>query len=205
MKRLIFIMRFFVVLICVAMPLLSQEKEAAKEVQNVKFLPKPLDDDWTRWIVGEWDGTGDSDPGKGKGRISFELGLNGQFLIARGEMEITEVNREYLKNTMHATDEEIAQFQTSPYKSLQIYTIDPKSGDIIGYLFDSLQCVAIGKGKRQGNKETIEWRWSMHGQGTSVRITEKIDNDRIVISENYTMPGGAIMKDRWEMTRWKKP
>jgi hypothetical protein len=205
MKRIALSILLLAVALCFALPLLSQEKDAAKEAKQAMFLPKPLDDDWNRWIVGQWEGAGDSDPGKGKGLVKFELGLNGQFLIERGEAVITEVNPEYLKKTMHATDQEIAQFQASPYKSLQIYTIDPKNGDIIGYLFDSLRCVATGKGKREANKETIEWQWSVQGVGTSVRITERIDNDRIVISENYAMPGGAIMKDRWEMTRKIKP
>jgi hypothetical protein len=187
-----------------SLPLMSQEQEPAKEMKRPMFMPKSLDDDWTKWIVGQWEGSGDSDAGKGKGLIKIEMDLNGQFLIMRGESQIAEVNTEYLKNTMHASDEEIKQFKIVPYKSLQIYSLDPKTGEIIGYLFDSLRCVAIGKGKRQGNKEIIVWQWTAQGQGTSTRTTEKVDNDRIIITEKYSLPNGNIMNDKWEMVRMKK-
>ena len=186
------------------LPLASQEKDVAKEVSNPVFLPKPLDDDWTRWIVGEWEGSGESDAGKGKFRVKAELDLNGQFLIMKGQAEITEISSEYLKDTMNATDEELEKFQGSVFKSLQLYTIDPKTGEIIGYLFDSLRCIATGRGKRDGNKEIMEWQWSGNGQGTSIGITEKVDNDKLIFTEKYTLPDGSIMEDKGQMTRCKK-
>jgi len=33
----------------------------------------------------------------------------------------------------------------------------------IGYFFDSLRCIAEGRGIRQGNKEIMEWEWSGTG------------------------------------------
>jgi len=170
------------------------------------FLPKPIDDDWSKWLVGEWEGSGESDAGKGKGWEQIELGLNGQFLIMKGEAEITQITPEqiqYLKETLHASDEEIERFQSSTFKSLEIHTIDPKTGEIIGYLFDSLRCIAKGRGNRQGNKEIMEWEWSGSGQGTSIRITEKVSDDKLIITEKYTLPDGSIMEDRGEMTRRK--
>ena len=113
-----------------ALPLMSQEQEPAKEVKRSMFLPNSLDDEWTKWIVGQWEGSGDSDAGKGKGLIKIGTELNGQFLIMRGESQIAEANPDYLKKTMHASDEEIEQFKIAPYKMLQIYTVDPKTGDI---------------------------------------------------------------------------
>ena len=56
-----------------------QEKEIAKESAPSVFLPKPIDDDWSKWIVGEWEGWGESDTGKGKAWMKVELDLNGQF------------------------------------------------------------------------------------------------------------------------------
>ncbi|MGA2062853.1 MAG: hypothetical protein ABSG67_20460 [Thermoguttaceae bacterium] len=166
------------------------------------FLPKPLDDDWTRWIVGEWEGSGDSTAGKGKGTSKIELGLNGQFLICSGQAELTEINAEYLKKNMQASDEEIERFKSSPYKALEIYTADKKNGDIVGYLFDSLRCMAQGRGKREGNKETIEWQW-INGQ-KSTRITEKISDDKMAVIEKTPMPDGSTMEDKGEMIRIKK-
>jgi len=204
MKRLSIIL--LVVMVILSSCATNKEKEMAKESRPSVFLPKPLDDNWSKWIVGEWEGSGESDTGKGKGRTKVELGLNGQFLIYKGEAEITEMtadNIQYLKETMHATDEEIEKFRGSTFKELQIHTIDPKTGEIIGYLFDSLRCMAEGRGKRQGNKEIMEWKWSGSGQGTSVRITEKVSDDKIIITEKYTLPNGGIMEDRGQMTRKK--
>jgi hypothetical protein len=84
-----------------------------------------------------------------------------------------EQDLQYLKETLHASDEDIKKFQSSTFKELQIHTIDPKTGEIVGFLFDSLRCMARGRGKRDGNRELMEWEWSGAGQGTSIRITEK--------------------------------
>jgi hypothetical protein len=201
--------RLSVVLLVITVILAScaiKEKEMAKESRPSVFLPKPLDDDWSRWIVGEWEGSGESDAGKGKGWVQIELGLNEQFLIMKGEAEITEITDEqkrYLKETLHASDEDIEKFQSSTFKSLEIHTIDPKTGEIIGYLFDSLRCIAKGTGKREGNKEIMGWEWSGAGQGTSIRITEKASDNKLIITEKYTLPDGSIMEDRGEMTRRK--
>jgi hypothetical protein len=184
----------------------NQEKEIAKESGPSVFLPKPIDDDWSKWLVGEWEGSGESDAGKGKGSVQIELGLNGQFLIMKGEAEITKITgeqKQYLKQTLHASDEEIKRFQSSTFKSLEIHTIDPKTGETIGYMFDSLRCIAKGRGKREGNKEIIKWEWSGNGQGTSIRIKEKVSDDKLISTEKYTLPDGSTMEDKWEMTRKK--
>ena len=91
-----------------------------------------------------------------------------------------------------------------PYKSLQIQTVDPKTGEVIGYLFDSLRCTAEGRGRRQGNKEIIEWKWSVTAQGaTSVRIIEKINDNKFTLNHKYTLPNGSKMEDKAEFTRKK--
>jgi len=202
MKRLSIIL--LVVMVILSSCAINQKKEIAEERRSSMFLPKPIDDDWSKWLVGEWEGSGESDAGKGKGWEQIELGLNGQFLIMKGEAEITQITPEqiqYLKETLHASDEEIEKFQSSTFKSLEIHTIDPKTGEIIGYLFDSLRCIAKGRGKRQGNKEIMEWEWSGSGQGTSIRITEKVSDNKLIITEKYTLPDGSIMEDKGEMTR----
>jgi len=168
---------------------------------SYQFNPKPLDDDWSRWIVGCWEGSGESTAGKGKGRSTIELGLNGQFLIMTGEAEITEVSPDYLKRNMHASDEEIQRFQSMPYRVLEVYTIDQKTGEVVGYMFDSLRCIATGRGKRQANKEIINWQWQTGHKST--RITEKVSNDKMAVVERTPMPDGGVMEDRGEMIRCK--
>jgi hypothetical protein len=179
----------------------------AKESKPSAFQPEPLDDDWSKSLVGEWEGAGESSAGTGKGRTKIELGLNGQFLIMKGEAEIIEITpeqKQYLKKTMGASDEDIAKFQSSTFKSIEIHTIDPKTGEIIGYLFDSMRCIAKGTGRREGNKEIMQWQWSVQGQGaSSMRITEKISDDKFVVTEKYTMQDGSTMEDKGEMIRKK--
>jgi hypothetical protein len=191
-----------VVATIIALPLMSLEQDSNKGSKRSMFLPKPLDDDWTRWIIGQWEGSGDSTAGKGKGTSKIELGLNGQFLIFSGEAEITEINADYLKKNMHATDEEIERFINSPYRALEIYTIDQKTGEVVGYLFDSLRCMAQGRGKREGNKEIMEWQWISGHKST--RITEKISDDKMAVIEKTPMPDGSVMEDKGEMIRIKK-
>jgi hypothetical protein len=203
MKRLS--IALLVIMVSMASCTTNREKQIAEESPPYSFLPKPLDDDWSKWLVGEWEGSGESDTGTGKVCATIELGLNGQFLIMKGEGEINEMTAEqkrYLKETMHASDEDIEEFQTSTFKGLEIRTIDPKTGEIIGYGFDSLRCIYKGTGKLEGNKEIMQWEWQCSGQrASSIRITEKVSDDKLIITEKYTLPDGSIMEDKGEMTR----
>ncbi len=196
-----------VVMLSLTLYAINEEKEMAQENQPSSFQPKPLNDEWNKWLVGEWEGLFESDVGTGKIRTKIELGLNGQFLIMKTEAkttEITDEQRQYLKDTLRASDEDIKRYRRSTSKELQIHTIDPKTGERIGYLFDSFRCVAEGRGRRQGNKEIIEWKWSVIAQGaTSVRIIEKINNNKFTINHKYTLPDGNKMEDKIEMTRKK--
>jgi hypothetical protein len=33
---------------------INEEKETPKESGSASFQPKPLDDEWSKWFVGEW-------------------------------------------------------------------------------------------------------------------------------------------------------
>lgn len=80
----------------------------------------------------------------------------------------------------------------------------PGRKQIIGYYFDSMRCIAEGRGRRQGNKEIMEWQWSVSGQGTSVRIREKVSDDKLIVTWKHTMPDGRIMKEKMVLTQKKK-
>jgi hypothetical protein len=125
------------------------------------------------------------------------------FSSAKVVPTITGMSDEYMKQlkSQNLSDSDIDKIRNSSFESLEIHTIDPKTGEIIGYLFDSLRCIAKGTGKREGNKEIMNWVWSVQGQGESIRITEKISDDKFIATETYTMPDGSIMEDRVEMTR----
>jgi hypothetical protein len=136
--------------------------------------------------------------------MTAELGLGGHFLIMKMEGHTTAISDEYaryLRETQHASEEDIRRLQDLKFESLELFTTDPKTGEIVAYLFDSWRCVAKGKGRREGNREVIKWEWSVGGQGTSERTTERIGHDRLVIVERYTLPSGGAMEDRVQMTR----
>ena len=94
--------------------------------------------------------------------------------------------------------------KSNPFKELQLHTIDPKTGERIGYWFDSQRCIAEGTGRLEGNKEIMEWEWSGTGQGaTSVGIMEKINDNKFTLSGKHTLPNGNKMEDNAEFTRKK--
>ena len=170
---------------------------------RVLFFPPPMADEWTKWIVGKWEGAGAGDAGKGRATVLFELALAGQFLIFRGDSEITGLDPDYLKKHMHATDSEIDRFRRVGYHSLEVYTIDQKTGEVVGFLFDSLRCVATGRGRREGDRETIEWEWQSGHKST--RVTERVGADQMLVVERTPQRDGSVMEDRGEMTRVKQP
>ncbi len=196
----------------------NQEETAAEspagQKENVEapilVPPKPLDDAWSRWLVGQWDCSAESDiPGfkkwvRGTGQMTAELGLGGQFLLTRMEGKIAHLSEEYLeylRQTLHAPEEDIRRLQSMTFGSLELRSIDPQTGRISAYLFDSWRCMAQGIGIRKGTTEIIEWKWSLAGAGTSVRVTERVSDDRIAVVEKYTLSDGSTMEDRAIMLR----
>jgi len=205
MKRLSTIL--LVAIISISSFAINEEKETAKKSGSYSFQPKSLDDDWNKWLVGQWEGLAESDAGTAKLTVNMDIGLNGQFLIMKGESKITELSdeqRRYLKDTLSASDEDIEGYRSSTFRNLQLYTIDQKTGEVVGYLFDSMRCIAEGRGRRQEDKETIKWKWSGNAQGaTSVSITEKINDNKFTYNHKYILPNGNKMEDKVEFTRKK--
>ena len=205
MKRLSILL--LVVMVSLSSYAINEKKETVKESGSTSLQPKPLDDDWSKWLVGQWEGSFESDVGTGKIRMKIEFGLNGQFLIMKSEAEITEITdkqRQYLKEILYASDEYIEMYQNSIFEELYIHTIDPKTGEVAGYLFDGLRCIAEGRARRQGNKEIIEWTWTAAAQGaSSVGIIEKINDNKFIGNHKYILPNGNKMEDNAEFTRKK--
>jgi len=206
--------------LAVASCAVDQEKNAAEPPANqeqsveagapILVPPKPLDDAWSRWLVGQWDCSAESDiPGfkkwvKGRGQMNAELGLGGQFLLMRMEGKMTHLSEEYLqylRQTLHAPEADIQRLQNMAFGSLELRSIDPQTGQVTAYLFDSWRCVAQGTGIRKGNTEVIEWKWSLAGAGTSVRTSVRVNDDRMAVTEKYTLSDGSIMEDRALMVR----
>ncbi|MFH1370691.1 MAG: hypothetical protein ABII09_05335 [Planctomycetota bacterium] len=82
---------------------MSQKKNQDKEKIPSLEPPKALDDEWSKWLVGNWQGTAKSDFGphkdwaKGSCRMNIELTLNDQFLVRRGQAQISGLSDEYIK------------------------------------------------------------------------------------------------------------
>lgn len=207
MKRLSIIL--LVVVVSMTSCAINQEKEIAEESKPSSFQPKPLDDEWSKWLVGEWEGSVGLGGVKSEAWREIELGLNGQFLITKHEHKVTNEEIQELKKIAHISDEDVKKYQSLPFKYLEIWTIDPKNGEVIGYLFDSMRRVAEGKGKLQGNKEIVEWQWFAQGQRafSSIFIREKVSDDRFITTKKYILPDGSTMEGKEEMTRivnWPK-
>jgi len=183
---------------------------AGGEVMPSLEPPEYAEEDWNRWLLGEWEASAESDLGgfknwiKGTGRMKVEQGIGGQFLIMRLEGQVVGISPEYmehLRQAEHASEADIEDLRTMPFEHLEIRTTDPETGALIGYLFDSWRCVAEGTGCCESDRETMRWEWSVGGQGTSVRTTEKVGEDRLTVTEKYTLPDGTIMEDRVQMMR----
>jgi hypothetical protein len=209
-----------VTVLAVASCATNQEKDTAESRANqegdkeagapILVPPKPLEDTWSRWLIGQWDCSAESDiPGfkkwvRGTGQMTAELSLGGQFLLTRMQGKMTHLSEEYieyLRQTLHAPDEDIQRLQNMTFGSLELRSIDPQTGRISAHLFDSWRCTAQGTGIRKGNTEILEWKWSLAGAGTSVRVTEKVADDKMVVVERYILPDGSTMEDRAVMVR----
>jgi len=188
----------------------ASQKEATETSGPGLEPPGPLDDEWSRWLVGQWDISAESDiPGfklwvKGRGQMNAELALGGQFLLIQKKGRVTRISQEYLQHMrekLHASEEAIQALQNMAFGDLELRTIDPKTGQVVIYLFDSWRCVAQGTGRREANRETMEWKWSLAGAGTSVRVTERVSDNKIVVVEKYSLVDGSTMEDRVVMVR----
>jgi hypothetical protein len=180
------------------------KQQPTTQRSKTAFNPLPLDNDFTRWIVGAWVGTGESDAGSGRGTTRVEMALNGQFLIFTGEAKVTNISaeqRQYLKSQLHATDEEIERFKSMPFRGLELYTVDQETGEVVGYMFDSLRCIATGRGEWEANTQTMHWKWATGHKST--RITRKLSDDRLAMVERIAMPDGSTMEESGEMVRKK--
>ncbi|MCH6559514.1 hypothetical protein IH799_04055 [candidate division KSB1 bacterium] len=175
--------KLFVVLlaltVCVAMPLMAQDKEMAKkeDMPAMPAPPAPLDDDFMKWMVGEWKGWSEGAMGKSEVWMKCEMGVGGQFMM-------TEVK---------------AAGPMGSFTGGGASTLN-EAGEIVAFWIDSHRTMATGKGMYDGDTMTVHWESKM-GNGT--RITKKISNDKFVVTSKMDM-GGQVMESKSEMTRVKE-
>jgi hypothetical protein len=201
MKRnLLFAVAMLVLLSLLA---LGQEKEKPKEAAPSMAPPSALADDMCNWLIGEWEGWTTSAMGKSKESDKFEWGLDNQFVIMHATSKTAEMTEEQKKKAMEAygmSKEDLEKMMEMKYKGVGPITIDPATGEFIGYWFDNWRGIYKGAGKREGNKITMTWEGQM---GTETRTTEKVDENTMVISIKSTDPKGKVMEAKTELTRMK--
>jgi len=211
MKKLLIV--GLVILLASSFSLIAQEKPkmetAVKAVDKAEMKgqmpemtpPKPLSSDWYNWMVGEWEGTSESQMGKTKDWIKFEWGLDKQFVVMHYKGETVEPNKEMMKGMqeqMKMSDEDMKKMMEMPYKGMGVVTQDPKTGESMGYWFDNWRSVSKGKGKMEGaNKMTMVWEGAM---GTETRTTEKVGDNKMVVTFKSSGPMGEF-QGKTELTR----
>ena len=131
MKRLSLI----TAIVCLVVPLAAQAQETkpAHAARPAMGPPEPLDDEWSNWMVGEWEGWSKNPMGETKDRLVVEKGLGGQFLLMQVNSKMGEV----------------------AWTSMGCQTVDPKSGELRGYFIDSWRGMYEGTGKQEGDRATI--------------------------------------------------
>ncbi len=201
MKR--FTLRLLVVLACIALPLFAQEKETAKEAAPSMMPPKALDDDLFTWMVGEWEGWDSSPMGKSQVWMKNEMSLDNQFVVTHYTSKITEMTPEQMKAAaaMYGMPEDQAKSMIGTmYKGMGPTTINPQTGEIVAYWFDSMRGVSTGKGKRDGSKYTVNWEGPT---GSAVMVVEKTGDDKMTMTFDQKDPSGNVTHSQSDFTRKK--
>lgn len=163
--------------------------------------PKQLDEAWCNWIAGEWRGTAEGAVGKGRHWMKVEVALDGQFLLTRYRSSITEMTEQhirFMKEKMNLSDKEIEKIRDSVFEELGLQTLDPETGDILAYSFDSWRTILTGRGSREGNREVIRFS---DPNASCVRVTDMVSRDKLIINQEWVLPDGEVMVEKGEMTR----
>ena len=195
---------FFTMLLFVALPSLAQEKEKSKEAAPSMAPPKPLSDDLCAWMVGEWEGSTTSPMGKSKDWEKVEWGLDKQFVLTQYTsqmVDMTDEQKTKAAQQMGMSRADLEKMMKMPYKGRGPLTINPATGEYVGYWFDNMRGIYKGSGKREGNKVSMTWEGPM---GTEVRTVEKVSDDKMVITFKSTDPKGNVHEGKTELMRKKR-
>ena len=175
--------KLFVVLlalmVCIAMPLMAQDKEMTKkdDMAAMHAPPPPLDNAYMSWMGGEWKGWTKGAMGESEDWMNCKMDFGGQFMMM--EYKGKSAMGEWTGGGAYTLNEE---------------------GEIVAFWIDSHRTMATGKGTLDGDTMTVHWESKM-GKGT--RTTMKISDDKFVVTSKFQM-GEQLMESKEEMTRVKK-
>jgi hypothetical protein len=193
-----------VVLLLCSLPVLAQEKEKPEEAAAPSMAPpSALTDDMLAWMIGEWEGWTQSPTGKDQEWDKFEWGLDNQFVLMTTTSKTTEMTEEQKAKAMETygmSKDDVEKMIQMTYKGMGPLTMNPATGEYMGYWFDNWRGVYKGTGKRDGNKLSMTWEGPM---GKETRTTEKVGDNKMVISIESTDAKGNVMKATTELTRKK--
>lgn len=165
--------------VCLAVPLMAQEKEMAKkDMPEMPAPPDPIDDEFINWLIGEWTGWSEGPMGKAEVSVNCSKAFGDQFMLV--EYKSKSAMGDFTGGGVYTTNDE---------------------GGIEAFWVDSMREMAKGKGKRDGDVMTMNWEGKM-GKGT--RVTTKVSDDKYVVTSKFEMPDGTVMEGKEEMTRVKE-
>ena len=187
---------FLLILSLGAMPfVIAQEKLA--DNTNSAGPPKQLDDAMSTWMVGNWSGISESNMGTAKEIQKCEMDIDNQFVVMHFTSQFTKINPDYLKTaaaSMKMPEQDVEKMMKGmTYKAIGLLSIHPKTGDYIGYWFDSWRGMYRGIGKLEGNKITMDWEGSM---GSSVRTIEKDEQGNMIQTYKGRDQSGNIVEGK---------
>jgi len=134
----------------------AQKAEEIKQETNTGAPPKPLDDEWYKWMIGEWSGTSESNVGTAKEWQQCEWACDNQYVVIHYTNELIKPNEEYVKKsaaTMGMSESEVEKmFMEMKYSAIGMMTKDAATGEYVGYWFDNFRGAYTGRGKTDGKK-----------------------------------------------------
>lgn len=141
--------------------------------------PKPIEDAFWNSLIGDWEGWTEWPEGKSQDKVEFEWELHKQFLKTQVESKMGEME----------------------YKMTGYTTIDPKTGEMMGYWFDNYRAICKSTQTQDGNKFTVKWEC---GPATYERSFEKVGDDKLVGTFKAIDPAGKTVEGKLELTRKQK-
>jgi hypothetical protein len=155
-------------------------------------------------MIGEWEGTTESNMGTSTTWQKCEWGLGKQYVIVHMTNRTTKMNPEMVKmqaEQMKMSEKEVEKMMTSStYDGMGIFSLDARTGEYVGYWFDNWRGAYTGKGNLEGEKVVMAWDGTM---GKSVRTMSFEGKEKMIETFSEEM-GGMKMEGITTLTRKKK-
>lgn len=183
--------KFITVIILILTAVLMVHAQEMQKGEMSPMPPQPLQDEWHQWLIGEWEGTTDGNMGKTRDWMKIDWGPGKQFLVMHYKGKTTEVNPDMLSKAakkMNMPEAQLKEMMMQDYLGLGVTTVNPKTGELMGYWFDSYRDISEGQGTREGNATTMTW--SSAAMGSMTRTVERVSEDEMKIKMHGKDPSG---------------